>query len=158
MQPLASIPAGHLAARWLDADSKNLTDWFDAGAVDPSDHEFVLVRPLIGGGAAIRTASWISAIPSGKAQANPPPAFLTADDDLSIVLGGKAYAVFPGGPAFTRQGTGQSRVVAPSGKTCAQLPPVGDDQSFLSIGRDGTFMALTGPVHGTVQYYPALLK
>ena len=28
----------------------------------------------------------------------------------------------------------------------------------FSIGRDGTFMAMTGFNYGTVQYYPALLK
>jgi hypothetical protein len=140
------------AARWIDASGRPVTDWFDAGPADSKGTE--LLRPLIGGGAALNNSGpWII-LPSGKAQSQPQPAFL-ASRDFTIVLGGKAYAMLP---PSGYQGTMVSTLVAPSGETCGQLPSIGDAQSYLYVGRDGTLIAVGGANLCTARYYPHLLK
>jgi hypothetical protein len=69
---------------------------------------------LIDGGVAVTADgdTW-SFVPSGEARTAPTPAVLNLGQ-LTIVLGGKAYAV---------QSSTMRALVAPTGEVCAQLPP-----------------------------------
>jgi hypothetical protein len=154
------VPARRFAARWLDASGSPVTDWFDAG---PLLSVGFLVERFIGGGVALTSDgfSW-TFFPSGKAQAEPPPAIGSsfpllgdAHGQIARILGGKAYGVVSGNTVT---------VVAPSGEVCGRLPPLGDSNNRLFVGRDGTFIALSGTISLTTthrcsaSYYPRLLK
>ncbi|HEY2029939.1 MAG TPA: hypothetical protein VGH20_12100 [Myxococcales bacterium] len=158
---IGTVPAQHLAARWFDAAGKPVTDWFDAGVAEPAPPALSLVRPLIGGGVALRfDLDWTQTIPSGKAQLVAAPAAFPSGKDLRIVEGGKAYLTIP--DAST---TGTLDVLTPAGKACGAVTEIkvnlGDIQGLLQyyVGKDGTLIGLTGgPTHCTAQYYPHLLK
>src|SRR5205814_5194969 len=84
-EPMLGLPAHHLAARWVDAKTGPLTDWFDAGQL--SNGTSFAGQPLIGGGAAVRVGGdWVASIPSGTAEARPAPAFCEAKKDAQTLL------------------------------------------------------------------------
>ena len=69
---LRSVSGGDYVVRWYDAAAKPLTGWFDAGK---PNGVFWNLRPLIGGGAALRVGSnWIATFASGKEGKQPVPA------------------------------------------------------------------------------------
>ncbi|HEX4385477.1 MAG TPA: hypothetical protein VH083_21100, partial [Myxococcales bacterium] len=152
--PFGGVPPGNFAARWLDASGNALTDWFAAGAL--TDIGF-LTQPLIGGGIAVSSDgnTW-NFIPSGEARIAPSPAVLNLGQ-LTIVLGGRAYAV---------QSDTLKALIAPTGEVCAQLPPMNaaTAQGSLTFGRDGTVAAaqlhFVDDLNSTcsVAWYPGLLK
>jgi Divergent InlB B-repeat domain len=149
------VPPSHLAARWFDVSGQPLTTWFDAGMGSG-----ISLRPLIGGGAALRTKNgWVATLASGKAGVGPAPAGFEAEKDPRIVLGGKAYAMMPHYPG------GSIDIVEPGGKSCGTLTTTTAADRFF-IGRDGTLINLTGPFphpggpnnQCTATYYPQVLK
>jgi Divergent InlB B-repeat domain len=157
----ASVAAGHFAARWFDSAGNPLTDWFDAGAIDPAEGSNAILRPLIGGGAALRAGdTWMATLPSGKGTAAPAPTFFEKDKDAIIALGGKAYAMIPD-PAF---GGSLDIFAASDGKSCGTLastkvnPLKGENFTEFFVGKDGTLINTQGPANCTANYYPHLLK
>jgi hypothetical protein len=156
-----AIPAHHFAARWLDAAGKPVTDWFDAGIAEPAPPALSLVRPLIGGGVALRfDADWTATIPSGKAQVLAGPAAFPSGKDVRIVEGGEAYLTIPDIGT-----TGTLDVLAPTGKACGALTEAkvnqADTQGLIQfyVGKDGTLIGLTGGApHCTAQIYPHVLR
>ena len=148
--PMLGLPAHHLAARWVDAKSGPLTDWFDAGQL-PDGTDFQ-ARPIIGGGAAVRVGhDWVASIPSGKAEVHAPPAFFEAKKDAQIVLGGKAYAMIP-----DRGIAGTVDIVA-AGQSCGALMTA-TTENGVSLGKDGTLIESAGADGCTLTYYPQALK
>src|SRR5205823_326182 len=148
--PMLGLPAHHLAARWVDAKSGPLTDWFDAGQL-PDGTDFQ-ARPIIGGGAAVRVGhDWVASIPSGKAEVHAPPAFFEAKKDAQIVLGGKAYAMIP-----DRGIAGTVDIVA-AGQSCGALMTA-TTENGVSLGKDGTLIESAGADACTLTYYPQALK
>jgi hypothetical protein len=153
------VAGGHLATRWFDANALPLTGWFDAGAVPQSPVMFV--RPLIGGGAALRAGdNWIATLPSGKASPGPAPAFFEADKDAVIARGGKAYAMIPDPGS-----SGSVDIAAASdGKSCGAListrvnPIRGQGFTEFHVGKDLTLIHLGGAENCTAQYYSQALK
>ena len=157
----AEVPAGHLAARWFDASGNPLTGWFDAGAIDQTGPGTVIVRPLIGGGAALRSGdNWVATLPSGKATSAAAPAFFEKDKDAVIALGGKAYAMIPD-PVI---GGSLDIFAASDGKSCGTLastrvnPLKGQNLTEFYVGKDGTLINTGGPNNCSATYYPHLLK
>lgn len=150
------VAPSHLAARWFDASGQPVTRWFDAGTGSR-----LQLRPLIGGGAALRAGTqWVAAIASGKAGLAPAPKGFEAGKDPRIVLGGRAYAMVPVVGA-----AGSLDIVEPGGKSCGTvMNTTADDRVF--IGMDGTLINLTGPFpeaggppkYCTATYYPQALK
>ncbi|HEY6909173.1 MAG TPA: hypothetical protein VI356_07375 [Myxococcales bacterium] len=152
------VPPSHLAARWFDAAAQPITDWFDAGPTVSSSLE---LRPLIGGGAALRAGDkWVATIPGGKAEVGAAPSAFEARKDARIVLGGKAYAMVPDGLT-----AGSIAIVEPGGTSCGALTAATAGDRFFA-GKDGTLIDLTGPSpqpggpgnHCTATYYPQVLK
>lgn len=148
------VPESHLAARWFDASGQPLTSWFDAGVGSG-----IALRPLIGGGAALRTENgWVATLASGNAAVGPAPAGFQAGKEPRIVLGGKAYAMVP-------ESTGSIDIVEPGGKSCGTVATKTAADRFF-IGKDGTLIDLTGPSpqpagpnnHCTATYYPQVLR
>jgi hypothetical protein len=124
---------GAAVARWFDASLNATTDWFQL----PGDGQRPLVRPLIGGGAAVQSGgSWVAAVGSGQAAFGDAPAWLAShpQHDFMIVRQGRAYALIP------KFGTSDPRNVLllydPAGNSCgAGTFPGGN---ALSVGHDGT--------------------
>lgn len=152
------VAPSHLAARWFDAAAQPITDWFDAGASASSS---LALRPLIGGGAALRAGdNWVATFPSGKAEVGAAPAAFEARKDALIVLGGKAYAMVP--DSLT---AGSIDIVEPGGTSCGAVTTATAGDRFFT-GKDGTLIDLTGPSpqpggpgnHCTATYYPQVLK
>jgi hypothetical protein len=151
-----SIPDGHVGARWFDVAGQPLTEWFDAGL--DSEHG-ITPRPLIGGGAALLLASGWTAVTSGKAEIAPAPAGFNPNEDVLVVLGGKAYATLPFVAVPGTGTTGSIQIVEPGGKVCGTLTATTSTDRF-SIGEDGTLVNLSGGgnTNCAATYYPQVLK
>jgi hypothetical protein len=145
------VPPGHYTARWLDPAGTPLTEWFDLGD-SKSNAVSLLVRPLIGGGVALRfDGSWTKTIASGKAEVVAGQPF-DAGKDLRIVEGGKAYLTIPD---FGKAGA--LDVIAPNGKVCGAVIQ-SDGVAQFYLGKDGTLIRLEGANHCQATYFPGLLK
>src|SRR5471030_1010452 len=151
-----TIPDGHVGARWFDVAGQPLTEWFDAGL--ESEHG-ITPRPLIGGGAALLLASGWTAVTSGKAEIAPAPAGFNPNEDVLVVLGGKAYATLPFVAVPGTGTTGSIQIVEPGGKVCGTLTATTSTDRF-SIGEDGTLVNLSGGCNTNcaATYYPQVLK
>lgn len=133
-------------ARWLDRTGSALTNWFDAGPGAP------FLRPLIGGGAAIRIGNhWIGSVASGATKMDTAPAFLTDGNDLFIVRGWKAYALVP----LPSRG-GSLDLYSPAGNYCGSVQFPGTTN--LKVGADGTVISMGGSDGCTLTWWPHLLK
>jgi hypothetical protein len=155
---VSGIPAGHFVGRWLDANGKALTDWFDLGS-SQSEMVKLSVRPLIGGGVALRyNGKWTSMVPSGKAEVDAGPAFEDGKV-VRIVEGGKAYLTIPD------VGTvGTLDVIAPNGKVCGTVAEAKVDLAntqnpeIFSVGKDGSLLELDLDNDCTLTSWPHALQ
>jgi len=137
--------------RWFDANAQPLTGWFDAGVPDGA---LWLLRPLIGGGAALRAGdNWIATFESGKAGKNPVPAAFAKSHNLVLAAGGKAYALLPD-PGISDS----VDVVSASGQSCGSILSTGAISNLFFAGKDGTLITLGGPSNCTATYYSQALK
>jgi len=160
------VPAGHYGAGWFDPAGKALTDWFDAGA---SHQGSLLVGPvlvpLIGGGAALRSASGWVTVPSGAARIDPAPAGFTPGKIPHIVLGGRAYAMTDLRSLSADQSPSTVEIVEPGGASCGVLTTAPTTGEYFTIGKDGTLLTVanTAGASGrldmcTTTYYPRVLE
>lgn len=150
--PYPQTQRAHVYASWFGSDGTALTDWFDAGtAPQTGTDQTALLRPLIGGGAALSIGGkWFATFESGQAAVEGPPAFLLDGEDLAIVEGGKAYALIPS------TASNAISIVSNAGTSCGavQLPA----NATLSVGRDGTVLGLAGEDGCELTWWPQLLK
>ncbi len=141
-----------LVGVWFDPAGAALTGWFRVGAGGAATHQW-LAHALIGGGAAVRIdGAWTYFIPSGKAEAQPAPAFLAENGnaDFTLVRGAKAYAVLPRSGDRT-----QLKLYSASGDLCGTVKfPAGG----LTTGADGSVIASSGDRGCTKTVWPALLR
>jgi len=145
------LSATDAVGQWFDSTGKSLTAWFTVSPLAPKQQ--LLLHALIGGGAALRVdGNWTAYIPSGKAEAQPAPAFLAShpQTDFTLVRGARAYALLP------RAGdTTQMELYSASGNRCGSLTfPAGG----LTTGADGSVIAASGNQGCTKTVWPALLK
>ena len=114
-----------------------------------------MVRPLIGGGAAVQAdGRWIATIRSGNGVADGVPDWLGshANYDLQIIRGGRAYALIPRAGASPHNALD---LVSESGEKCGS-------QSFpadgLSMGPEGTVIGSSGDPACTHPIWSGLLR
>ena len=139
------------AARWYDARLAPLTPFFAA----PGGSGNALVRPLVGGGAALQVGGvWAGVSQGGAASFDAPPAWLAAhrNYDLEIIRGGKAYAFVPRSGASPHD---TLDLFSASGASCGSVafPAEG-----LSVGPDGTVIGTGGAGGCDMSWWSALLK
>ena len=139
-------------ARWFDAGLKPASDVF---GIPGGGGTAVIVRPLIGGGAAVQIdGRWVATVQSGKGDADAAPGWLAGhrNYDLQIIRGAMAYAFIP------RQGASPHNALdlfSGTGERCGT-------QSFpadgLSMGPDGTVIGSSGPGGCSHPFWSALLR
>lgn len=149
---IAGLSGGGYSARWYDADLRPSSAPF---ALPGSGGAQPMIRPLIGGGAAVQIGSaWVATIRSGNAAADAPPDWLGAHAswDLQIIRGGKAYALIPRGNVSPHNSL---ELYSGSGERCgSQAFPV----DGLSVGIDGTVIGSAGEAECTHAFWSGLLR
>ncbi len=139
------------AARWYDAQLAPVTPFFAA----PEGTGNAMLRPLIGGGAALQVGgAWVGTSQSGVASFEAPPAWLAAHKhfDLQIVRGAKAYACVPRSGAAPHDALD---LISASGASCGSLTFPTDG---LSVGLDGTVIGTAGEGGCAMTWWSGLLK
>lgn len=111
--------------RWIDDSLTPLSDWFPAGPLFP--------RRLIGGGFLDRDGRRL--IPSGSAAVAAPPDWLAARPGVSIVLGGRAYALSANDCALEIRDAAGALCGSVTIVNCRQPPLPGYDGS-ITAGTD----------------------
>ena len=126
-------------------------DWF---ALPGTGRPYI--RPLIGGGAAVKSGeSWIATVQSAAAAVGPAPGWLTSrpSHEFQIVRGGRAYALIPkvGAPARN-----QLDLIDPAGTLCGT--GVFPGAEGLSVATDGTTLGSAGEGGCNMTWWSAVLR
>ena len=135
---IAVAQGGGYGARWYGA---NLEPASDAFALPGRGSSQPIVRPLIGGGAAIQIdGAWSATSRSGAGAADAAPEWLSSRPkfDLEIIRQGRAYALIPRAGASPHD---TLELFSGAGERCGavKFPAEG-----LSVGRDGTVIGSSG--------------
>ena len=143
---------GGFGARWFDG---NLNPISDAFGLPGGGGTNVMVRPLIGGGAAIQVdGNWAATVRSGTGSADGVPDWLGSHKnyDLQIIRGGRAYAFIPRAGASPHNALD---LYSGAGEKCGS-------QSFptdgLSMGPEGTVIGSSGDPACTHPIWSGLLR
>ena len=139
--------------RWFDPAGNQLTGWFRLGPGGGRGHTFV-AHALVGGGAAAQVdGTWTWFLPSGRAEVQPAPAFLSANPqtDFTLVRGAKAYAVLSRGAGDPTE----MKLYSATGNFCGAVKfPVGG----LTPGADGSVIGSSGDRDCTKTVWPGLVR
>jgi hypothetical protein len=140
------------AARWYDMNLNAISSPFD---LSPKGKSQPIVRPLIGGGAAIQVdLNWVAVARSGVGGADNPPSWLTSHNkyDLQIIRQGRAYAFIPRDSVSPHD---TLDLYSGSGDRCGSLKFPADG---LSMGMEGTVIGHTGDGGCTHPFWSGLLR
>jgi len=142
---------GGWSGRWYGAALEPVSDAFAI----PGRGKLAILRPLIGGGAAIQLdGSWVATSASGAGSVAAPPEWLSshANYDLEIVRQGRAYALIPRSGASVRD---TLELFSGGGDRCGAVKfPV----DGLSVGEDGTVIGSAGEAGCTHAIWSGLLR
>ena len=149
---IAGVFGSGYGARWYDSDLQPSSASF---AVPGSGTSQPILRPLIGGGAAVQIDSaWVATVRGGNAGADPTPDWLGSHGswDLQIIRGGKAYALIPRGNVSPHNSL---ELYSGAGERCgSQAFPV----DGLSMGPEGTVIGSAGDAECTHAFWSGLLR
>jgi hypothetical protein len=148
---IAVSQAGAYAARWYDVNLKPAAGPF---ALPGRGGSKPVVRPLVGGGAAIQIdGAWVAVSQSGAGSAQAAPEWLAshANFDLQFIRQARAYALIPRAGAPARD---TLDLYSGAGERCGALKfPV----DGLSMGPDGTVIGSSGDAGCTHAFWSGLL-
>ncbi|HZR07009.1 MAG TPA: hypothetical protein VFA79_00405 [Myxococcales bacterium] len=149
---IAVSQGGAYAARWYDANLKPAAAPF---TLPGSGGSKPVVRPLLGGGAAIQIdGAWVAVTQSGAGSAEPAPQWLASHPnfDLQFIRQARAYALIPRSGAPARD---TLDLYSGAGERCGSVKfPV----DGLSMGPDGTVIGSSGDAGCTHAFWSGLLR
>jgi len=149
---VAIAQGGGYAARWYDASLNPASEPF---ALPGNGSSQPIVRPLVGGGAAVQIdGAWVATTRSGVGANDGVPDWLSSHSnwDLEMIRQGRAYALVPRAGA-TPHDTLEFYSGAAERCGAVKFPVDG-----LGVGKDGTVIGSAGEGGCTHQFWSGLLK